>query len=158
MQKEKIELNYSTGDSISELSTSIHELAKETILFAQNAYAPYSEFKVSAGLLLENGKIYKGANVENASYPVSICAERTLISYVTANFPKEKIKVLLIYVDKDLENPVPPCGVCRQTLLELELRQEEKIQLILLAKSGAFVLLDQASDLLPLAFTTIFLG
>lgn len=67
MQKKSISLQYTEGDNINDLSEEIQGLIQETIKFASNAYAPYSNFHVSAGLVLDSGKILKGTNVENAS-------------------------------------------------------------------------------------------
>lgn len=135
----------------------LKKLINETIDFSKNAYAPYSNFKVSAGLILENGQILKGTNVENASYPVSICAERTLLAHTVSNYPNEKITDLVVYVDKDLKSPVPPCGLCRQTLVEVEQRQGAPIRIIMIAKNGEIISIKSSMDLLPWTFTGSFL-
>ena len=152
MKNKTIHLNYREGNDLSEFSQKDQELINQTIDFSDNAYAPYSNFHVSAGLILDNGKVIKGTNVENASYPVSICAERTLLSHTVSNYPTNKIEKIVIYVDRDLSEPVSPCGVCRQTLLEVEKRQEKNIEVILITKSGTFVVFDKCTDLLPLYF------
>jgi len=132
-------------------------LISETINFAQNAYAPYSNFKVSAGLLLSDGTILKGTNVENASYPVSICAERTLLSHAVSNYPSLIITDVVVYVDKDLPNPVPPCGLCRQTLSEVEQRQKSPIKIWMVAQNGRVLSVNSTVDLLPWSFTAEYL-
>lgn len=152
MREENVNIKFHLGDSYSELPGGLQNLIKETVSFAGNAYAPYSNFRVSACLQLSKGQIIKGTNVENASYPVSICAERTLLSHTVANYPDEIIETVAIYVDKALGKPVPPCGLCRQTLLEVELRQKSPIRILLLGKEGNFIMLHKASDLLPLSF------
>ena len=152
MQEKTVQLKYKEGKDISELSDEEQALVKETIQFSGNAYAPYSNFHVSAGLILDNGKVIKGTNVENASYPVSICAERTLLAHVISNYPKNKIKTMAVYVDREVGKPVSPCGICRQTLLEAELNQKSPIQVILIAKEGNFLYFESAADLLPLYF------
>lgn len=158
MDKKSITINFEEGKSLDSLDQQYLQLVNETMAFASNAYAPYSQFHVSAGALLEDGQILKGTNVENASYPASVCAERTLLTYVTANFPKTLIKCIAVYVDKDLPTPVPPCGICRQTLLEAELRQDHPIMIILVSKAGKFQLFSSAKDLLPLSFDSNFLN
>jgi len=158
MKNRTITINFSQGESVAELDTKYHQLVKETMAFAQNAYAPYSNFHVSAGALMADGQIYKGTNVENASYPASVCAERTLLTYVTANFPNTLIDTIAVYVDKDLDNPVPPCGICRQTILEAENRQQQAIRIILVNKAGKFQQFETAKDLLPLSFDSDFLN
>jgi cytidine deaminase len=152
MQKKTLSIQFDQIDDLSEFSEENQELIKETIAFSKQAYAPYSNFQVSACLRLDNGKIIKGANVENGSYPVSICAERTLLSHTVSNYPDNKITSIAIYVDKAVGGPVPPCGLCRQTLTEVELRQKQDIELILIAKEGAYFVFQRTTDLLPLFF------
>lgn len=88
------------------------ELAKAA---AEKAYAPYSKFRVGAALLTNSGKIYSGCNVENASYSMTICAERNAVFQAVADGHKD-IAAVFIYVDSDLS--FPPCGACRQVLAE----------------------------------------
>jgi len=88
------------------------ELAK---VASQKAYAPYSRFKVGAVLLTNSGKIYSGCNVENASYSMTICAERNVVFQAIADGNKD-IAAIFIYVDSKLS--FPPCGACRQVLAE----------------------------------------
>jgi cytidine deaminase len=157
MDKKSIHINYLESRDVNEFDEKVQKLIIETIEFAQNAYAPYSRFKVSACLILETGEILKGSNIENASYPVSICAERTLLSHAVSNYPNTKIDIITIYVDKDLETAVSPCGLCRQTLLEVESRQDQKIKIILISKSGNFIQFESCADLLPFNFNSDFL-
>jgi cytidine deaminase len=82
---------------------------------SQNAYAPYSKFKVGAALLTKSGKIYTGCNVENASYSMTICAERNAVFQAVADANKDFLAIA-IYVDSDFL--FPPCGACRQVLAE----------------------------------------
>ena len=89
------------------------ELIKRAIKASENAYAPYSEYKVGAALLTKNGKIYEGANIENASYSPTVCAERVAIFKAVFDNERE-FEALAVYG----QNMAYPCGVCRQVLSE----------------------------------------
>ena len=83
----------------------------------KNAYSPYSKFKVGAALLTDKGEIFSGCNVENASYGMTNCAERTAIfSAVAQSGPKLKIRAIAVVNDHDV--PCSPCGACRQVIYE----------------------------------------
>ncbi len=156
MQK-KITIDYEEYTYAELKDEKLKELIDATIRFAQNAYAPYSKFKVSSGLILDNGKHVMGTNVENASYPVGICAERTLLAHTVSNYPDNIIQHIAVYVDKDLGTPVPPCGLCRQTLAEVETRQKAPIRLSMIAKNGGIITLNSCLDLLPWSFDGTYL-
>jgi len=93
----------------------IDKLYKKALEVRENAYVPYSKFKVGASLLTEDDQIYVGANVENASYGLSICAERNAIFKANAD-GKRKYKALMVVAET--EGPVSPCGACRQVMTE----------------------------------------
>ncbi|KMN45231.1 cytidine deaminase [Bacillus sp. LK2] len=99
------------------------ELVKQAIKVRENAYTPYSNFKVGAAVLTENDKIYLGCNVENASYGLTNCAERTAIFNAVSHKEKE---VKAIAIVADTEGPVSPCGACRQVIAEFA-RKDTKI-------------------------------
>ena len=80
-----------------------------------NASAPYSKFRVGAAVLAASGTIYAGANVENASYPIGICAERSAIA-AAASAGERALEAVAIFTDT--ETPVCPCGMCRQMIRE----------------------------------------
>src|ERR1700733_4409520 len=83
----------------------------------KNAHAPYSKFRVGAAILLSNGKVFSGCNVENASYGMTNCAERTAIFSAVAQLGP-KIEVRAISVVNDHGVPCSPCGACRQVIYE----------------------------------------
>ncbi|HHU90435.1 MAG TPA: cytidine deaminase [Clostridiaceae bacterium] len=91
------------------------ELVSLAVKVRENAYAPYSNFRVGAALFADNGKIYTGCNVENASYGAAICAERTAIVKAISDGAKN---ILAIAVSSDSNLPTMPCGICRQVLSE----------------------------------------
>lgn len=93
----------------------IDKLFEEAIKAREKAYAPYSNFKVGASLLTEDGEIFSGCNVENASYGLSLCAERNAI-FSAVSKGKKKFKALLVVAEGD--EPVAPCGACRQVMRE----------------------------------------
>jgi cytidine deaminase len=91
------------------------ELVKMAMEEKYKAYAPYSKFRVGASVLTENGKIYTGINIENASFGATICAERTAIAKAVSN---GDLKIEAVAVASDSEELIFPCGICIQVLLE----------------------------------------
>lgn len=143
----------------SELSSEDNKLIKIAGEAAKNAYTPYSGFNVGAALLLENGKIIEGSNQENASYPSGICAERVALFYAGSKFPDVPAVALAITALKDhkfIDKPVTPCGSCRQTLFEHELRFNSRIRLILFGQKK-IIMVNKIGDLLPLVFDKSYL-
>ena len=137
-----------------ELSTDDRELVNMAKNAAANAYAPYSKFKVGAAVRLMSGRMVCGANVENAAFPSGICAERNALSYSIANFPGDKPEAIAIsaYDEDELTNdPVSPCGNCRQVIAEEELRNGKNIRIILSGHDRTLVI-RSISLLLPLQF------
>ena len=120
-----------------------NELIRCAAEFRSRAYAPYSGFAVGAALLAASGRVYGGANVENASYPVGICAERTAIA-ATVTAGERAFEALAVIADSPA--PCAPCGMCRQMLMEFPLKR-----IILANTAGATRVLTPA-ELLPHAF------
>ena len=141
-------------DSIDELSKEDIAVINKAKQAAQNAYAPYSKFKVGACVLLENGELIQGNNQENAAYPSGLCAERVAMFYANSKYPDVTVKTIAVcaYVNsKLLEEPVPPCGSCRQVLLESETRFNSPIKVILIGENKISII-DNVKQLLPLNF------
>ena len=113
---------------------------------AQNAYAPYSGFRVGAALRLTNGETVTGANVENVSYGLTLCAERSALVRAVSKFGPE-IRIEAVAVANLNDAPSPPCGACRQVLAEFILPDAP---VIFPADDGPLVL--PFRELLPLAF------
>ena len=112
------------------------------------AYAPYSRFLVGAAVLA-NGRIVSGCNVENASYGLTNCAERTAVFKAVS---EGLYRIEAIAVVADTEVPVSPCGACRQVMAETEHRQAEPMQVILRGQEGSTFVFAAARDFLPLYF------
>lgn len=157
LKKETISFSYEILNSAALLSEADQHLLKNAIDATQQAYAPYSEFFVGAAALLQNGKTITGTNQENASSPVGLCAERVLLSAAASLYPNMVIHTIAIsYFNKKngkSEHPAAPCGICRQTLLEFELRQQQPIRLILGGMEGMVFVINDTKSLLPLYFS-----
>lgn len=139
-------------DECTEVEKKLIDAAKES---TSSAYAPYSNFKVGAALLLENGEIVTGNNQENAAYPSGLCAERTAVFYANAQYPNQKAEALAVaafYNGEFTDDLISPCGSCRQVLLEVESRYNSPVK-ILLYKKGEVYVADSMSSLMPLSFT-----
>lgn len=120
------------------------------------AYAPYSQFCVGAAALLDNGEIFTGSNQENASFTVGTCAERCTLYGAHAHFPHSHVRLLAIAARQAgaagfLDDPITPCGACRQAILETEQQQAEPITLLLYGTRRIYRLRN-AESLLPLHF------
>jgi cytidine deaminase len=153
--------DYIELDNDKGLTSSDYHLLSEARRITEGAYAPYSNFKVGAAVLLKKGEIVLGVNIENASYPVGICAERSALSSAISQFPEEEIEAIAIsYLASKGENDKPafPCGMCRQFISECEDKNQKPIRLILAAQNGKVILLETSKNLLPFSFTGADLG
>lgn len=142
-------------DSPEALKDQEKELFKAAEKAALNAYAPYSEFKVGAALLLENGSILTGNNQENAAYPSGMCAERVALFYAASQHPEQKIRAIAI-TSCAKNNPsrlLTPCGACRQAISEYEIKTGSPIRLIMSGEKGSIYISFSVAALLPLMFT-----
>jgi len=160
MKSVNITATFTIYNSIGELPETAKNLMEQAIIAREKAYAPYSNFKVGAAILLENGTIILGNNQENAAYPSGLCAERVAIYNAAANFPNIGIKALAITAtstEKDLDSPVAPCGSCRQSIAEYEVKQQSPITIYFMGKIGKVAKSDSLKDLLPLTFDKSFL-
>ena len=112
----KLSILLVTGNIMNEIPTKLmDEVIAAAKVAYQLAYAPYSNFHVGAAALTTNGNIVKGCNVENASYGLTVCAERNCISHAVIN-GERKFQLIVIYTEQD--KLTPPCGACRQVIAE----------------------------------------
>ncbi len=154
MKNIEIKTQITQFDQIAELPTDEQELILKARKACNNAYAPYSEFKVGVALLLDNREIITGTNQENAAYPSGLCAERTAIFWANSQFPKSAIiKMAISAINKSNKIPelITPCGACRQVMVETEIRFNKTIKTILDGEKQ-IVTIDKVTDLLPLYF------
>ena len=104
------------------LSAADRELIDAACQATHRSYAPYSHFSVGAAARLSDNTIVTGTNQENAAYPSGLCAERTTLFYANSQYPGQAVETLAIAARNEcgefLEEPIPPCGACRQVLAE----------------------------------------
>lgn len=155
MKEIKIDTILYSFTSISELPLNVQPIMQQAMDVRKKAYAPYSNFQVGTAVLLKNGTVVLGSNQENAAYPSGLCAERTAIFAAGANYPNEEIVCICISASsilKDTLQPIPPCGACRQSLLEYENRQNIDIPIYFMGKSGEIIQSPSVKNLLPYTF------
>ncbi len=160
MKKVTIKTEITVFNNVNELSDDVKSLMESAIVIKNTAYAPYSKFKVGSAFLLENGQVVTGNNQENAAYPSGMCAERVAIWNAASQYPNEKILKLAISASSStqiLKEPVAPCGACRQTLSEYELKQGDEIEVYFMGEEGKIIKTNSVLDLLPIAFDKSFL-
>ena len=144
-------------DELAALDKEVVDAAREA---TSNSYAVYSGFNVGAAVRLESGVIVKGSNQETAAYPSGLCAERTTLFWANSQYPSDAVQVLAIAARTDrgeLPVPIPPCGACRQVILETEKRFGNAIKIVLYGARECYVVEDGVKALLPLSFDAGFL-
>ena len=160
MKEININTRLSVFESMQELPNDVNHLMQKAIEVRKNAYAPYSKFRVGVAIFLDNGKIVVGSNQENAAYPSGLCAERVAIFYAGAVYPEAKILKMAITAASDTNQttaPIPPCGSCRQSIAEYEIRQETPIEIYFMGEIGAIYKSESLKNLLPFMFDKKFL-
>ncbi|MDP5001278.1 cytidine deaminase [Flavobacterium sp.] len=141
--------------TVEELSQVELDLKNQAFEARSKAYAPYSKFTVGAAILLDNGVIVQGSNQENAAYPSGLCAERVAIFYAGSTYPDAKIVKMFITAspqDRELTEPIPPCGSCRQVIAEYEFKQDIPIEIFFMGAVGEIYKSDSLKNLLPFVF------
>jgi len=153
MTDREIKIRISEYETLDELSADDRELILAARQACNRAYAKYSQFYVGAALRLANHQMITGNNQENAAYPSGLCAERVALFYANASYPDQAVTTLAVTARQEqfLTHPTPPCGGCRQVLLETERRFGTPMR-ILLAGAERVIIFNSAADLLPMAF------
>ncbi|MHC0440075.1 cytidine deaminase [Flavobacterium sp. 3-210] len=160
MKEINITSSFLVYSGIEELSEEIQDLMTQAVEIRKKAYAPYSQFKVGAALLLDNGKIVLGSNQENAAYPSGLCAERVAIFHAGSIYPEAKILKIAITAASDTNQttaPIPPCGSCRQSIAEYEIKQDTPIEIYFMGEIGEVYKSASLKNLLPFMFDKKFL-
>ncbi len=138
-----------------ELNASDRELIDAAREATYSSYSPYSHFSVGAAARLANDTVVCGSNQENAASPSGLCAERTTLFYANSRYPDQAIKTLAIAArneqGKFLEDPITPCGACRQVMLEMETRYRQPMRILLYGEKEIYEM-QKVGDLLPFSF------
>ena len=146
-----IHIHSACYEELDETQRRLVDAAKEA---TSHSYSPYSHFAVGAAVLLADGTIVSGSNQENAAFPSGTCAERTTVFYANSRYPDQPVCTLAIAARNEsgfVDTPIPPCGACRQVLLETEQRYRQPMHIILYGEKKIF-LIDGVKSLLPLSF------
>ena len=142
--------------NMDELSAEEKHIVELAIEATSRSYAPYSKFHVGAAVRLDNGVEIIGCNQENAAYPSGLCAERTALFAAGAQYPDVPVRMLAIAArgtHGELEDePGPPCGSCRQVMIESETRAKAPMRILLYGKKYVYVI-DGIRKLMPLTFS-----
>ena len=161
MRKEQFISDYVVYESEQELDTKDAELLRHAHEAAKNSYAPYSKFHVGAAVRLANDVIVKGNNIENAAYPSGLCAERVAMFAAMAKFPNvpfEALAVTAYSTSKTIDEPVAPCGACRQVMVEVEQLSKQPLRVLCQGETGPVFAFDGIESLMPFIFLDKFLG
>lgn len=155
MKKHQYSIQYTQFEQASELNETWLQLLMKAKEIISSSYAPYSKFHVGAAVLLENEEVVCGSNQENAAYPLGLCAERVALFAASSQFPGVKIKAIAITAHTDafvIENPISPCGACRQVMTEYENLHQQDFTVIISGETGPVYVFDSANTLLPFSF------
>lgn len=163
MKKQQFISDYIIYDDEKEMAASNAldaELLRQAHEATDNSYAPYSKFHVGAAVRLANGTVIKGCNIENAAYPSGLCAERVTLFAAQAQYPDVPVEALAITAraeNSEVSEPVPPCGSCRQVMVETEQRSGRPMRIICQGNTGPVFVFDGIETLMPFIFLTKFL-
>jgi cytidine deaminase len=155
-----ISTQFTVFEDKEDMPTDVQDLMQQAIEVRKNAYAPYSKFRVGVAIALDNGEVIVGSNQENAAYPSGLCAERVAIFYAGAKYPDAKVLKMAITAASDTNQttaPIPPCGSCRQSIAEYEIKQEMPIEIYFMGEIGLVYKSDSLKNLLPFMFDKKFL-
>ncbi len=151
--KKQITIEYQEFKSVDEMQEADRKLISEALDATGLSYAPYSEFNVGAAVRLNDGRVFTGANQENAAYPSGLCAERTAMFYAHAHCGTarlESIAIAACHHGEQVADPVSPCAACRQVMLEFE--EKGTCMSVIMAGREKILKFSSARDLVPFSF------
>lgn len=160
MREERFICPYTVYDNAAELDANDAELLRLAHEATKNSYAPYSKFHVGAAARLANGKTITGSNIENAAYPSGLCAERVTLFAAQAQYPDVPVEAIAITAtseSKCIDEPIAPCGACRQVMVEMEQRSGKPLRVLCQGETGAIMAFDGIKSLVPFMFLDKFL-
>ena len=160
MRKEQFICPYQVYDSMEELPKEDAKLMRLAHEATKNSYAPYSKFHVGAAVRLANGEIVTGNNIENAAYPSGLCAERVTMFAAMAQYPGVPFEALALSAHSDtktIDEPVAPCGACRQVMVEVEQLSKQPLRVLCQGETGPVMVFDGIESLMPFIFLDKFL-
>lgn len=146
---------FTTYDHLEDLDSESKYLVHKAKEATTHSYAPYSKFCVGSAVILEDGTVITGANQENASYPLCMCAERVALYAVASQYPGKRIMKMAVVAHKKNHKELVPaasCGACRQVMLEFEQRQHKPLEVIMLGPGEKWIKCPSALSLLPYGF------
>ena len=160
--RKAITIDYEEYDDERALPAADAALLQQARRCVENAYAPYSGFKVGAAVRLANGEIVCGSNQENAAFPSGLCAERVAVFAAGANHPGGPVAALAVAAQSadglSAHYPVSPCGACRESLMEYERRYGQPIRVLLQGARRKIVVFEGVERLLPFRFEAEGIG
>ena len=154
MESKTITINVLEANGLMELQQADRALLSLARQACSGAYTPFSHFNVGAAVRLSDGTVVTGSNQENAAYPSGLCAERTALFYAQSQYPHlavEALAVVAVSEGRQTEDPVYPCGACRQVMLECQKRGGKPLRVVM-GGSQKIQIVENVIDLLPLAF------
>lgn len=160
MREERFICPYTVYDNTAELDDNDAELLRLAHEATKNSYAPYSKFHVGAAVRLANGKTITGCNVENAAYPSGLCAERVTLFAAQAQYPNVPVEAIAITATSEgkcIDEPIAPCGACRQVMVETEQHSGRPLRVLCQGETGAIMVFDGIKSLVPFMFLDKFL-
>ncbi|MEY4333787.1 MAG: cytidine deaminase [Bacteroidota bacterium] len=145
--------------NLGDLAPSIAQALVLAKAACEKAYAPYSHFKVGSAVLLDDGTYIVGSNHENAAYPAGICAERAALSSLDMSDHQRKVEAIVITYqsESEMKDPLSPCGICRQSIAEIQHWQKAPIAIYMCSPLDEIIKVADAKHLLPFGFNNDYL-